>query len=250
MKSAPTKGLLFFSLEFCSGGSLDKKLAGTPLPAREAAALVETLARAIQAAHDHNIIHRDLKPANVLMTRDGILKITDFGVAKKLGESGQTQSGTILGTPSYMAPEQAEGKKDVGPLADVYALGAILYECLTGRPPFKSLPPTPLNTLVQVISEDPVPPRQLNASVPRDLETVCLKCLSKPPLKRYPTAVELAEDLTRYLAGEPIAAAPLGPLGPHSSLLVPGRASRLWPLLVCSGCSCWPALSSFPSCWL
>jgi eukaryotic-like serine/threonine-protein kinase len=132
------EGQPFFSLEFCPNGSLDKKLKGTPLPPREAAGLVQTLARAMQAAHDKNVIHRDLKPANVLLAEDGIPKIADFGLAKKLDETGQTQTGAVMGTPSYMAPEQAEGKKEVGPAADVYALGAILYECLTGRPPFKA----------------------------------------------------------------------------------------------------------------
>src|SRR5205085_2124247 len=149
--------------------SLDKKLAGTPIEPREAAQLVSTLARAMHAAHSAQVIHRDLKPANVLLTADGTPKITDFGLAKKLDDVGQTQTGAIMGTPSYMAPEQAEGKKDVGPLADVYALGAILYECLTGRPPFKAA--TPFDTVLQVIRHEPVPPRQLNPRLPRDLET-------------------------------------------------------------------------------
>jgi serine/threonine-protein kinase len=130
------EGKPFFSLEFCGGGSLEKKLNGTPLPPKDAAALVETLARAMQAAHEQHVIHRDLKPANVLFAEDGAPKVTDFGLAKKLDEAGQTQSGAIMGTPSYMAPEQAGGKSaEIGPLADVYALGAILYECLTGRRP-------------------------------------------------------------------------------------------------------------------
>src|SRR5262249_32477188 len=129
-------GRPFLSLEFCEGGNLKDKLNGTPLPAREAAQLVETLARAMQVAHSHHIIHRDLKPANVLLTEEGTPKITDFGLAKKLDEVGQTQSGAVMGTPSYMAPEQAAGNREaIGPAADVYALGAILYECLTGRPP-------------------------------------------------------------------------------------------------------------------
>jgi WD40 repeat protein len=204
-------GLPFFSLEFCDGGSLEKKLGGTPLPAREAAALVEALARAVQAAHEHQIIHRDLKPANVLLLDDGTPKITDFGLAKKLDEAGQTRSGAIMGTPSYMAPEQAGGKgKEVGPAADVYALGAILYECLTGRPPFKAA--TALDTILQVTTDEPVPPVQLQSKTPRDLETICLKCLRKEPAQRYASAAELAEDLRRFRAGEPIRARPASAL--------------------------------------
>jgi formylglycine-generating enzyme required for sulfatase activity len=202
-------GLPFFSLEFCPGGSLEKKLAGTPLPPGEAAALVETLARAMQAAHEKGVIHRDLKPANVLLAEDGTPKITDFGLAKKLDEVGQTATGSVMGTPSYMAPEQAGGKSaEIGPAADIYALGAILYECLTGRPPFKAA--SPLDTILQVVTDEPVPPRQLNAQVPADLETICLKCLSKEPARRYASAEELANDLQRFQASEPIRARPVG----------------------------------------
>ena len=197
------EGMPFFSLEFCGGGSLEKKLDGTPLPPKEAAALVETLARAMQAAHEQRVIHRDLKPANVLLAEDGTPKITDFGLAKKLDEAGQTQTGAIMGTPSYMAPEQAGGKSgEIGPAADVYALGAILYECLTGRPPFKAA--TALDTLMQVVGDEPVPPPQLQPKAPRDLETICLKCLHKEARKRYESAAELADDLRRFLDGEPI----------------------------------------------
>jgi hypothetical protein len=133
-------GQPYFSLEYCAGGSLDRKLHGTPLPAPEAARLTETLARAVQAAHERQVLHRDLKPGNVLLAADGTPKVTDFGLAKKLDQKvGQTHSGAVMGTPSYMAPEQARGDvKQVGPAADVYALGAILYECLTGRPPFRA----------------------------------------------------------------------------------------------------------------
>src|SRR5262249_15271476 len=149
------EGRPFFSLEFCPGGTLADKLDGTPLPAGEATRLVQTLARAVQAAHERGIVHRDLKPGNVLLAADGTPKITDFGLAKKLGEAGQTQTGAVLGTPSYMAPEQAQGRsKEVGPPADVYALGAILYELLTGRPPFKAT--TALDTLRQALAEEPV----------------------------------------------------------------------------------------------
>jgi hypothetical protein len=198
-------GLPYFSLEFCPGGSLAQKLAGTPLPPREAAVLVETLARAMQAAHDKGVIHRDLKPANVLLAEDGTPKVTDFGLAKKLDEAGRTASGAVMGTPSYMAPEQAGGRsKELGPACDVYALGALLYECLTGRPPFQA--PTHLDTLLQVVSDDPVRVRALQPKVPRDLETICLKCLRKEPGKRYGSASALAEDLRRFLADEPIRA--------------------------------------------
>jgi eukaryotic-like serine/threonine-protein kinase len=202
----------YFSLEFVDGGSLAQRLDGTPLPSHQAARLVETLARAMHAAHQAGVVHRDLKPANVLLTADGTPKITDFGLAKKLdSDAGQTQSGAIMGTPSYMAPEQAGGKSnEIGPAADTYALGAILYECLTGRPPFKAS--TPLDTVLQVVSDEPVPPRQLQSKTPRDLETICLKCLQKAPGKRYTTAADLAEDLRRFQAQEPIQARPVGRL--------------------------------------
>jgi serine/threonine protein kinase len=202
----------FFSLEFCPGGSLAAKLSGTPLPPKEAAALVEQLARAVHHAHQRGIVHRDLKPANVLLAEDGTPKITDFGLAKRVEEgSGLTASGVIRGTPSYMAPEQAGGcGKRVGPAADVYALGAILYECLTGRPPFRAA--TMLDTLEQVRSQEAVKPRSLDAKVPRDLEVICLKCLHKEPHLRYTSALELAEDLNRYLKEIPILARPVGPL--------------------------------------
>jgi tetratricopeptide (TPR) repeat protein len=209
------EGRPFLSLEFCAGGSLSRRLAGSPLPPARAAALVESLSRAMDTAHRADVIHRDLKPANVLLVSGeaedlALAKITDFGIAKKLDEAGQTHTGAVMGTPSYMAPEQAEGKKGVGPPADIYALGAMLYECLTGRPPFKAA--TTYDTLRQVIAAEPVPPRQLNVKVPVDLETICLKCLHKEPPRRYASALELAEDLRRWLGGEPIHARPVGPL--------------------------------------
>jgi formylglycine-generating enzyme required for sulfatase activity/tRNA A-37 threonylcarbamoyl transferase component Bud32 len=204
------EGLPYFSLEFCAGGSLDDQLDGTPWEVRRAAALIETLAEAMQAAHTRGIVHRDLKPANVLLTEDGTPKITDFGLAKRLGVQGPTQTEAVLGTPSYMAPEQAGQQKAVGPAADVYALGAILYELLTGRPPFKAA--TPLDTMLQVVGEEPVAVRALQPKVPRDLETICHKCLEKGPKKRYGSARELAEDLRRFQAGEPIRARPVGRL--------------------------------------
>ena len=203
------EGKPFFSLELVSGGSLHDKLDGTPLPAQEAAQLVQTLARAIHVAHQRNVIHRDLKPANVLLTEDGTPKITDFGLAKKLDEASQTQSGAIMGTPSYLAPEQAGDKQlPISPATDVYALGAILYECLTGRPPFKAA--TAMDTVLQVISNEPVAPRQLQPRTPRDLETICLKCLQKEPAKRYQSAEELADDLQRWSNDEPIVARRVG----------------------------------------
>jgi tetratricopeptide (TPR) repeat protein len=202
--------LPFLALELLDGGSLNDRLASTPQPGRNAAESMVLLARAIHAAHQVGIIHRDLKPTNILFTSNGIPKISDFGLAKRLeSDSRQTETGQILGSPSYMAPEQAEGRtKDVGPAADIYALGAILYEMLTGRPPFKG--ETPMETVRQVIDDDPVPPSRLVPRVERDLETICLKCLSKEPRKRYDSASELADDLERYLKGESIKARSTG----------------------------------------
>jgi hypothetical protein len=204
-------GCPFFSLEFCAGGNLGQKLNGTPLPSQDAARLVEALARAVHAAHEKNVIHRDLKPANVLLSADGTPKVTDFGLARKLDDVGQTAAGAILGTPSYMAPEQAVGKGHAAvPAADVYALGAILYECLTGRPPFRAA--TTAETLLQVVADEPVPPTQLQPRTPRDLETICLKCLQKDPARRYASASALGDDLGRFLRREPIHARPVGRL--------------------------------------
>jgi serine/threonine protein kinase/tetratricopeptide (TPR) repeat protein len=196
----------YVALELLEGGTLAAKLAGTPQPNREAAEICRTLALAMHAAHQVGVVHRDLKPLNVLLDDSGRLKIADFGLAKRLEvESGQTQSGQIIGTPSYMAPEQARGHvRAIGPAADVYALGAILYEMLTGRPPFKG--PTPLETVRQVTHDDPVPPSRLQSRVSADLETICLKCLAKEPHSRYTSAADLAEDLDRYLDGQPIRA--------------------------------------------
>jgi serine/threonine protein kinase len=212
----------YFSMELCPGGSLAQRLRSGPLLPREAAALLRSLAQGAQAAHDQGIIHRDLKPANILLASGGreytegerptgshppltdfVPKISDFGVAKQANKD-VTGTGAILGTPCYMAPEQTVDARALDHRADVYALGAILYECLAGRPPFQAA--TLLDTLDQVRHREPVPVRQLQPSVPRDLETICLKCLQKEPQQRYATARDLADDLGRFLHGEPIRA--------------------------------------------
>lgn len=204
----------FLSLEFVDGGNLANRVTREPLSFHQAAALVETLARAVQAAHERGIIHRDLKPANVLLTADGTPKITDFGLARRLDAGvDHNRPGTVVGTPSYMAPEQAGGRSDVGPLVDVYALGAILYTLLTGRPPFRA--ETSKETLRQVLLQEPTPPSQIQPQIPADLETICLKCLEKEPERRFPSAAAVGEELGRFLRAEPIHTRPL-------SLLVRG----------------------------
>ena len=203
------EGQHYFSMGFIEGQSLAQRLAEGPLPAREAAALLMKVAEAIAYAHRRGVIHRDLKPSNILIDADGNPRVTDFGLAKRVqADSGLTGSGQVMGTPSYMPPEQAGGRRgEVGPAADVYALGATLYCMITGRPPFQAA--TAMDTVLQVLNEEPVPPRRLNATIPRDLETICLKCLEKEPGKRYGGAEMLGEDLRRFLAGEPILARPV-----------------------------------------
>jgi serine/threonine-protein kinase len=203
-------GRPYFTMEYVEGGTLARSLAGKPQRPRRAAELVATLASAVQFAHQSGFIHRDLKPANVLLLADGVPKITDFGLARAI-EAGPrvTQSGACLGTPSYMAPEQALGQASaVGPAVDIYALGVVLYETLTGQLPFDGQ--TIGEILQKVIAEDPLPPSRLQARVPRDLETICLKCLQKSPARRYASAQDLADDLHRFLDGKPVRARPVG----------------------------------------
>ena len=199
-------GAPFVALELVEGGTLKDRLAGTPQPVRDAAALLSMLARAIHAAHLAGILHRDLKPSNVLFSREGVPKIADFGLAKRLDvEEGATLTGQVIGTPSYMAPEQAQGwTPELGHAVDIYSLGAILYEMLTGRPPIKG--ESQAETLRLVVEEDPVSPSSLRPKIPFDLETICLKCIARDPRQRYASALLLAEDLDRFLNDEPILA--------------------------------------------
>jgi serine/threonine protein kinase len=235
------EGRPYFAMELVEGGGLDRRLAGQPQAPEEAAKLVRTVALAVQHAHEQKIVHRDLKPANILLQRSEVRgqksevgsqqsqqgqssssdlcplisdlcpKITDFSLAKRLDtdSTAWTRDGDVLGTANYMAPEQAAGRvTEIGPAVDIYALGAILYELLTGRPPFQA--DSWNQTVQRVLLDEPVPPWQLRPGLPRDLETVCLKCLEKEPVRRYASALELAEDLERFLKGEPVAAVPLG----------------------------------------
>jgi formylglycine-generating enzyme required for sulfatase activity len=228
-EAGEVRGQPFFSLEFCDGGTLAQQWTKQRPSPREAAGLIETLARAMHYAHLRGVVHRDLKPGNVLLTGpERTPKITDFGLAKRIDAEARdvSQSGAIMGTASYMAPEQAAGKvHDTGPAADVYALGALLYECLTEQPPFRA--ETALETLQQVLEQEPLSPSRRGLRVPRDLETICLKCLNKEPARRYASAEDLANDLRRFQAGEPIRARAVG------------AAERTWKWV-----RRWPALSA------
>ncbi len=206
------EGQHYFSMAFVDGGSLADKIKDGPLPPREAAEYVKKVAEAVAYAHSKGVIHRDLKPGNILLDLNGEPKVTDFGLAKRVeGDSGLTATGQILGTPSYMPPEQASGKtEDVKEAADVYSLGAILYALVTGRPPFQA--DNPIDTLMQVLEREPVSPSTLNPQIPRDLETICLQCLSKEPKKRFRSAKQLGDELQRFINGEPILARPIGKL--------------------------------------
>jgi tetratricopeptide (TPR) repeat protein len=243
-------GMPYAVLELVDGGTLAARLAGTPMPLRQAAELAETLARAVDHAHGRGVIHRDLKPVNILMTADGTPKVADFGLAKLIvgGGVSLTQTGDVLGTPSYMAPEQAGSQSGIGPAADLYALGAILYELLTGRPPFKA--ETPQETIRQVVSAEPLAPSRLRPKLSRDLETICLKCLEKEPSRRYSSAAALAEDLRRFLAGEPIRARPVSLLGRawrwgRRNKVVAGlAASFVAALVVGTAMSTWQAVQA------
>jgi serine/threonine protein kinase len=198
------EGQHFFSMGFVEGTSLSARVAAGPLPPREAASLTKLVSEAIAYAHSKGVIHRDLKPANVLLDKQGVPKVTDFGLAKNMeSESGLTRTGSVMGTPSYMPPEQAGGdNSQVGPRSDVYSLGAMLYCLLTGRPPFQSA--NALDTLMQVLEHEPVPPQQLDSKIDPDIQTICLKCLEKDPQHRYATAQDLADDLGRFAKGDPI----------------------------------------------
>jgi serine/threonine protein kinase len=220
--------VLFICMELLPGGSLQARLCQGPLGIREAAELVRQLALAVQHAHDKGVLHRDLKPANILLSGDGTPRVSDFGLAKLLdADDGLTRTGAIMGTASYMAPEQAEGRTDTtGERTDVYSLGAILYECLIGKPPFKA--ESRARTLELVKNQPPTPPGRLRAAVPRELASICLKCLEKSPEQRYDSAAGLAEDLERWLRGLPTVARPPSRIRRLGRAL--RRSARIWSL--------------------
>ncbi|MFO0930796.1 MAG: SUMF1/EgtB/PvdO family nonheme iron enzyme [Gemmataceae bacterium] len=204
-------GRRYFSMKLAEGGSLADRLQQAPLEPRPLAALVARVARAVHHAHQRGILHRDLKPGNILLATDGAPYVTDFGLARRVeGDSRLTQTGAILGTPAYLAPEQARADRHLTTATDVYGLGAILYEGLTGRPPHRGA--NPVETVLAVLHQDPPPPRAVRPTVDRDLETICLKCLNKSPAGRYDSAAAVADELDRWLAGKPILARPVGPI--------------------------------------
>jgi serine/threonine-protein kinase len=214
------EGQQYYTMKWIKGVSLAEQAGHLTRDPRTAASLLARVARAVQFAHERGILHRDLKPANILLDTAGEPYVTDFGLAKWVPVAGRepeagspTQSGVIVGTPSYMAPEQARAEKLVTTAVDVYALGAVLYECLTGQPPFRAA--TPMDTLLHVMEAEPTPPGALNPKAERDLSAVALKCLEKQPARRYPSAAALAEDLERWLAGERVTARPAGFLRPR-----------------------------------
>lgn len=230
-----THGQHYFAMDFVSGPSLSQLLADGPLDPTQAARLVFAVARAVSHLHGQGIVHRDLKPSNVLLDEEGRPRVTDFGLAKMLQSDGRmTRTGAIVGTPGYMSPEQASGRGgEVGPLSDVYALGAILYELLTGRPPFQG--ETPLDTLVQVLEGEPPRPSHLREGIPRTLELICLKCLERSPQNRYMSASALADDLDRFLRGEQVEARRAG-IWQHLRRWARGKpalASRLGTMAIC-----------------
>jgi serine/threonine protein kinase len=203
-------GCPFFTLEYLSGGSLAEKFGHQPQPQHDAAQMVAILAAAMHRAHTHGIVHRDLKPSNILLSADGIPKIADFGLAKRFQEEGHTALGATLGTPGYLSPEQARGDNNAGPGTDIYALGAILYEMLTGHPPFTGSSPTDI--ILRVLRDPVISPAYHRPGISRDIETICMKCLEKEPAKRYASAAELSQDLRNFLEGRPVAARPVGPV--------------------------------------
>ena len=245
-EAGEVRGQPFFSLEFCDGGTLAEHWKTHRPSPREAAGLIETLARAIHYAHLRGVVHRDLKPSNVLLAGQGrVAKITDFGLAKRIDAEARdlSLSGAIMGTASYMAPEQAAGKvHDTGPATDVHGLGALLYECLTSQPPFYA--ETALETMQQVLEREPAPPSRRGVKVPRDLETICLKCLSKAPARRYASAEDLANDLRLFQEGEPIRRVrSVRPSAPGNGRGGGRRSRRCWA----SFCWRWSASRFCPS---